>query len=251
MPFFTSVPRIRRRNRASENSNAGQVVDAQQVLHIPYRAMRSVRGENWRAIASGFGTIFLAGWYGLLVLGIPLPIASHPTNSGERYPCESCACGCDSAEHCWRSCCCHTLVERLAWAAKNGVKPPDFVLVAAREAGLNSAGRPHAKPVRVATMTKSSCGIEHSCCSSHDSKPSCAADAHPQHRSKQRDFVVALRALACHGQSFQWLAAVPTLISVDLRVDVKLPLVAWLGPVLSDVAECVAILPSLPPPERA
>ena len=45
----------------------------------------------------------------------------------ERYPCEGCACGCDTAEHCWTQCCCHSLDERLAWAEAHGVALPRAV----------------------------------------------------------------------------------------------------------------------------
>jgi hypothetical protein len=42
----------------------------------------------------------------------------------ERFACENCGCGCASAHECWTACCCHTPVERLAWALRNGVLPP-------------------------------------------------------------------------------------------------------------------------------
>ena len=44
--------------------------------------------------------------------------------SAERFPCESCACGCADAFECWTNCCCHTEAERVAWAKANGVEPP-------------------------------------------------------------------------------------------------------------------------------
>jgi len=195
--------------------------------------------------------------YIVVAAGVPLPSASRPAKSGERYPCEACRCGCDSAEHCWRNCCCHTLAERLAWAENNGVKPPDFALEAATVAGLDSGGRPlSGKVVKVAMVAQpatSSCGRskasccksstnEHTCCLSHNKPPTDA---------KAAKFLVAWRALGCHGQSLNWLAAVPTLVSVDLKLSDQLPLIAWLGPVVSDAAQSVAAPPMLPPPERA
>jgi len=47
--------------------------------------------------------------------------------SGERYPCESCGCGCASATECWTHCCCHSEHERLMWAIEHGVLPPEGV----------------------------------------------------------------------------------------------------------------------------
>ena len=76
--------------------------------------------------------------YILTAAGIPLPYAgSH--HSDELYPCANCACGCASAEHCWRSCCCHTLAERIAWAQAHNVRPPGYAIDEARVAGLDLA----------------------------------------------------------------------------------------------------------------
>jgi hypothetical protein len=44
--------------------------------------------------------------------------------SGERYPCESSSCGCQSASECWRRCCCSTEHDRLVWSLRHGVAPP-------------------------------------------------------------------------------------------------------------------------------
>jgi hypothetical protein len=200
--------------------------------------------------------------YVVVAAGVPLPTASRPATSSERYPCEACGCGCDSAEHCWRNCCCHTLAERLAWAETNSVKPPDFALEAATLAGLDSGGRPLAqKAVRIVASfetnlkTPSCCHAEHaktSCCkSSTSSHTCCASHDKPQARPDTANVIVAWRAFACHGQSFNWLAAVPTLISVDLHLSDQLPLVAWLGPHASASAAGEAIVPTPPPPERA
>jgi hypothetical protein len=55
----------------------------------------------------------IMGWFGQLTT--------------ERYPCESCGCGCASATECWTHCCCHTEHQRLVWAISNGVLPPPVV----------------------------------------------------------------------------------------------------------------------------
>ena len=75
--------------------------------------------------------------YTATAAGIPLPSGLRPQNSTEVYPCSAGVCGCTSADHCWRSCCCHTLAERLAWARKNSVQPPAFAIAQARSAGLD------------------------------------------------------------------------------------------------------------------
>lgn len=59
-------------------------------------------------------------------LGVFVVPRTNPSG-GEAYPCQGGICGCTSAEQCWRSCCCTTLPERLAWAERHGVTPPEFV----------------------------------------------------------------------------------------------------------------------------
>lgn len=51
----------------------------------------------------------------------------------ERFPCEDHACGCVSAEECWHDCCCYTPHQRLVWAIRNGVTPPESVRVSENE----------------------------------------------------------------------------------------------------------------------
>jgi hypothetical protein len=35
-------------------------------------------------------------------------------------------CGCQSAEQCWRGCCCLTVEERWAWAREHNIEPPPY-----------------------------------------------------------------------------------------------------------------------------
>jgi hypothetical protein len=65
-------------------------------------------------VVASFGAIpsprVVMGWFGEV--------------AGERYPCESCGCGCASATECWTHCGCRSEHERLVWAIENGVMPP-------------------------------------------------------------------------------------------------------------------------------
>lgn len=45
----------------------------------------------------------------------------------QAYPCANGHCGCATATQCWTNCCCHTPRERLAWAMRNGVLPPEGI----------------------------------------------------------------------------------------------------------------------------
>lgn len=65
--------------------------------------------------------------YLVALVGFPVPEFAQST-SATAYPCQHGRCGCATAEQCWRSCCCKSLEERLAWARENHVTPPAFVL---------------------------------------------------------------------------------------------------------------------------
>lgn len=76
----------------------------------------------------------LAVGYAWAALGGSIPLAPEPTaderstDASTNYPCRDHRCGCRSAEHCWRACCCMSRGEKLAWAAKNGVTPPAWLV---------------------------------------------------------------------------------------------------------------------------
>jgi hypothetical protein len=55
---------------------------------------------------------------------VPIPVSLSPATTHPTFPCEGGHCGCATAQQCWRSCCCHTLEERIAWAKRHGVRPP-------------------------------------------------------------------------------------------------------------------------------
>ncbi len=70
--------------------------------------------------------------YVITAAGVPLPGGNLAKKSGEMFPCMDCPCGCNSAEQCWRSCCCHSLAERMDWAHDHGVRPPEYAIDEAR-----------------------------------------------------------------------------------------------------------------------
>jgi hypothetical protein len=216
------------------------------------RRFRIVRRRFGRRLGSGGLLVVFA----LTATGVPLPTGKNPQKSGELFPCATCKCGCATAEQCWRSCCCHTLAERLAWAREHGVEPPAFALAEARSIGL-LADKLAAKtccPKKVAADTPGCCQknqlaaapAERSCCQKHTAQLAAARPA-----EKTDSGIVAWRALACRGQSLQWLAAVPTLIVVRHAWSHRLPCVAWLGPAASEHGEGIAYDPAVPPPEWA
>ena len=189
--------------------------------------------------------------YALVSTGLPIPLPRPVVAPGEeRFPCEKCGCGCSSATHCWSKCCCHTLSENLAWARREGVRPPEFALAKARAAGLDTmawdgaAGRPKQIALLAAKTEKQSC-----CCCT---KKLCSTKPEPkkvEHESDRSNTTVAWRALACQGLLNGWLT-----LGVSISPPIQLTLVVEQDNVekvliSSDRASSISVPPELPPPQ--
>lgn len=84
------------------------------------------------------GTMLVVFAVGMTGFALPVPkTVSKTTATTERFPCESCPCGCSTAEYCWDKCCCHSDEEKLRWAERNSVQAPQFLID--RVAALSSA----------------------------------------------------------------------------------------------------------------
>jgi hypothetical protein len=199
--------------------------------------------------------------YTTTAAGVPLPSGPRPQSSQERYPCSTSVCGCDSAERCWRSCCCHTLAERMAWAREHGVQPPAFAIAEARLAGLDVSRLAHTETgpgssPRRCCVSKSQ-DVSHSCCQRSVAKESaqatraCCADSADKGTDTSSTAVLVWQALKCRGQSPNWIVAVPPPIHTLSDVALGCPTVEWLGPNLSERANSTADAPADPPPEAA
>lgn len=166
---------------------------------------------------------------------LPIPydkVEHHEHDSSEAFPCQSCGCGCKTAEQCWTNCCCYTPTERLAWAKKNKVSPPKYAV-------LSEAGAPDATPIHLTgedsceSDQSSQCGggrnasREKKCCSSSQKREtneiaaasvcckisgtctSCSTKAHLSPKSismkftssgKKYRFMLSMLALKCQGK---------------------------------------------------
>jgi hypothetical protein len=178
--------------------------------------------------------------------GVPLPTgtATKSTKLNDAFLCATSSCGCATAEQCWRSCCCHSLSTRLEWARTNGVRPPDFAIAAASAAGydLSWLDQRNQADAKLVCHSKNCCErtsapAVRSCCSNKK-------DTQPART------VVAWRALKCGGHSMNWLAAVPTLVSVHTDLAPVIAPPTWLPPPASDHQCGTAQPPIVPPPER-
>jgi hypothetical protein len=150
--------------------------------------------------------------YTVLAMGIPLPVPVWKA-SQELYPCMNHHCGCQSAEQCWRNCCCMTLEERLVWARQNRVRPPEFVLAEARAKGIEwAANWPGSENQQDTQQFCSEQPREHACCCGHCGQKSAAAE---QQRSKG---IILIEALKCHGVGENWQG-----LAVSLPPPVAVP----------------------------
>jgi hypothetical protein len=213
----------------------------------PLRCLRITFRRYNRRMSSALLLLVFA----VTAAGVPLPAGNKSQKSGELYPCATCKCGCASAEQCWKSCCCHTLSERLAWAREHGVTPPAFALAEARHVGLlDTLASKTCCAKGVATPVPSCCqkkllaspAAEHTCCHKHTATST--TNGTNQH-------IVAWRVLSCRGQALSWLAAVPALVVVRLAWSHQHPCVAWLGPAASEQGAGISDAPVVPPPEWA
>jgi hypothetical protein len=213
----------------------------------------------------------LAAWITCLTvaacsIGVPLPARSQRHAAGDPYPCQNCPCGCSDAETCWRNCCCHTNIEKLAWARRNGMKPPAFVIAAARRE-LRQSDRQlaccKAKPPGAASVATqcskcapgSVCGDEAKHCKKASAACSRCAEKQPvvmpSSRGSQRPVGVVLLAakLRCSGISLSVSLLPPSVVpsSPALEFLAAEHFQQWPGAPLLYESPYLAISP--PPPD--
>ena len=164
--------------------------------------------------------------YGLVVSGVPLPVAGSLAATGSPaakrlagkdrsrpFPCMDKPCGCATAEQCFSNCCCNTAAELLAWAEANRLDPATLMTLHARAAG--------ARPAPATPSCCSSANEAPTCCAASAAAPSCCADAAASPAEQPAGEVpndavaspgISLRAmLACGGILAGWSAATTSL----------------------------------------
>jgi len=105
-------------------------------------------------------------------------------------------CGCQTAEQCWKSCCCSTQSERLAWAREHGVEPPEFLVTAAADAHHETTSPDQS----------GGCHKCHSCAKAKAAAKtrSCCSSQPPR---KHIDWIIGVRAQECQGLTLIWANA--------------------------------------------
>ena len=102
---------------------------------------------------------------------MPIPVSTFSVldkDNSQPFPCQSCACGCRTAEQCWTNCCCFTPAERFSWAEKNGVTPPWYAQRPTNNAKAADRGNSSDKTAQDSVGTRSDCHESKSaCCNKH------------------------------------------------------------------------------------
>lgn len=194
--------------------------------------------------------------------GIPLPAGRGLQKSGELFPCAQSSCGCATADQCWRSCCCHTLAERIIWARDHGVQPPAYVVARANREGISLAAVEGPEQSRTDHQPGPSCCAKGasktpSCCETADraieqvAKSCCSERGKTKPGDTSDRTILAWQAFRCSGKTMDWLAAAPSLAGVRTSFVLEMLPTSWLMPASVDFVQCPATLPSVPPPEQA
>lgn len=200
-----------------------------------FRLNTSVRPTAHRLISLCMVAALLAGI-------VPLPVGSSPRvtkDFSQPFPCQHHACGCRSAEQCWKKCCCFTNQQKLAWAIKHQVKPPAFVVVAAKteQAGVGQRDRLCCEKTKPKpTCTSRRCR--------HDSNSVPTSDV----TETSTDVVIASLAQQCRGESTFWNSLPWTIVPIPVDISIEADPVADAWPLISDVSCGVSLRPPVPPP---
>jgi hypothetical protein len=169
--------------------------------------------------------------YGFVVSGLPLPIANPSGGSAaatklarkdrsKPFPCMDNACGCDAAERCFTSCCCHTTAETLAWAQVRGIdRAVVDALTRRAAAALPQAAAEGCSPQSTSRSLHShDDDVDNAICSDYQSLAAEPRDRHddraipdepardPAEGDPAGSVVILRAALACGGVAAQWAA---------------------------------------------
>jgi hypothetical protein len=212
------------------------------------RAMFSSSRHFWRRVQRRvFAGATLAA---VLACAVGVPTRAPVVKShAERYPCEAHPCGCQDAESCWRDCCCYTAGEKLAWAERVGVTPPEYVVAAAavEPSQYHDDAACEVAAADCCGSAAPTCETEDSCCASTQVPASTAAP----HESRGVTFVMIHAAMKCRGLSVT-VAWLPPSLPVVAAEFFPPPIERFESPIAASILyepPCPAV--STPPPDAA
>jgi hypothetical protein len=151
-----------------------------------------------------------------LAATLGLPLLAAPVRKGKDgsvpFPCQDHPCGCETAEQCWRGCCCFTPEERWAWARAHNVQPPDYAVKPANEGQTTSSSEPAEEDS--AEPTCCCCG-DGQPASSKKPKPCCggkedesaSSQKTPEASRRTLGWASGIAALKCRGLATLWITS--------------------------------------------
>jgi hypothetical protein len=150
-----------------------------------------------------------AAVYLVIASGYPIPApGGNGKDLSRPFPCMNCQCGCRSADECWHSCCCFTLVQRIAWAKENHVQPPEYALVQARAQGID---------------VDDCCSQSSGCCQHRASHSCCDCQPSKSQAASQTYRLSLIKALQCSGVGLNVLsigvAVIPPVIDCNFLLQ--------------------------------
>ena len=157
------------------------------------------------------------------MLGMQVTVRRNEVNklgSTERFPCQNGHCGCSSAAECWNSCCCLSPQQRIAWAKKNGIEPPKFLVAMA-------------EPIQ-ATATASCCSKK-SCCEAESVAKTTESRAQVESEREPQSFEFTIKSRSCRGAETYWILAL-----ADIVPD-------WLSLIDKYDPPCATVCVAIPP----
>ncbi|QDT99381.1 hypothetical protein [Gimesia aquarii] len=182
---------------------------------------------------------------------VPLPTNSKSPlkkDLSTPYPCQNRPCGCRSAEQCWKSCCCFSNREKVAWSKANRVTPPTYVIAAAKQEATESVCQTEGCCTKQKKSSQQEIVVSSSenCCTSSD-EPEKTTSFEVSAEENETFFVIGVFAQKCQGQGPFW-NSLPWAILPEVQAMVSYSdLVVWTRPT-STTAPRSAAEPPEPPP---
>jgi hypothetical protein len=183
-------------------------------------------------------------WLGLLQFPLPIGLRAAGTSSSDKdlstpYPCMNRPCGCRSAEECWKSCCCTTKAERIAFVLEHGLEMPAALKEADKE-----------PPAPRACCSKRSEDAVCQSCSNEAKAPAC--DACRSAKKPARKGVLLLSAaLKCKGLTSMLMQFGGAVVPANAPLPELAPVAQGLMNLADDLRTGVSLSPPAPPPRIA
>jgi len=206
----------------------------------------------WRSFARGLQWLFVLGT--VCVFALPFPAVVIPQSASEKdlsepFPCMHRACGCRSAEQCWKSCCCFSNREKVAWARANQVRLPLFVHRAADKEVSTTVLQSKAKSSccdRGHNSTRPEVTVE--CSSASPDETPAVTQVEPSRRDSSR-WITLKDVSECQGNAVFWL----TISAFALPHSAAIQCCGSLPPEILEfpraLPACVFRTPPSPPPD--